>query len=70
MEKLAKCPYCGSASGVCSKFKVIGTDYYKFNGMPDGEEERRRKLFAMWRRTVSDVRSSDCTRKQRKPSKN
>ena len=38
MEKLAKCPYCGSDSGVCSKFKVIGMDYYKFNGMPDGED--------------------------------
>nr|DAQ91602.1 MAG TPA: RNA polymerase I-like protein [Caudoviricetes sp.] len=38
MEKLTKCPYCGSASGLCNGFKVTGTDYYKFNGMPDGED--------------------------------
>lgn len=37
-KKLTKCPYCGSAGGVCSEFKVSGIDYYRFNGLPDGEE--------------------------------
>lgn len=36
--KITKCLYCGSASGLSNGFRVIGTDYYKFNGMPDGED--------------------------------
>lgn len=37
-KKMIKCPYCGSASGVCSEFKVCGIEYYKFDGLHDGEE--------------------------------
>ena len=38
MTKLIKCPHCGSASGVCSEFKVSGMEYFKFSGLHDGEE--------------------------------
>lgn len=38
MTKLTKCPYCGSASGVCNEFKVCGMKYYKFNELFDEEE--------------------------------
>ena len=37
-KKLIKCPYCGSAGGVCNEFKVSGIDYYKFDGSIDGKE--------------------------------
>lgn len=37
-KKITKCPYCGSAGGVCNEFKVSGINYYRFNGLPDGEE--------------------------------
>jgi DNA-directed RNA polymerase subunit RPC12/RpoP len=37
-KKLIKCPYCGSASGVCNEFKVCGIEYYNFNGLFNGEE--------------------------------
>lgn len=37
-KKLIKCPYCGSASGVCNEFKVCGIEYYNFNGFFNGEE--------------------------------
>ena len=33
-----KCPYCGSAGGVCNEFKVSGIDYYRFDGSIDGKE--------------------------------
>ena len=29
-----KCPYCGSTKGAMTTF--IGTQYYKWNGEPDG----------------------------------
>ena len=38
MQKIIKCPHCGSDDGVCIGFNVSGMDYYKFNGMFDGED--------------------------------
>lgn len=38
MRKITKCPHCGSDDGVCNGFNVSGMDYYKFNGMFDGED--------------------------------
>ncbi len=38
MQKITKCPYCGSDDGVYNRFNISGTDYYKFNGMFDGED--------------------------------
>lgn len=32
MQKITKCPYCGSGRGMIVKFKANGTDLYSFDG--------------------------------------
>lgn len=32
MQKITKCPYCGSDHGMFVKFKANETDTYSFNG--------------------------------------
>lgn len=32
MQKITKCPYCGSDRGMFAKFKANGTDTYSFDG--------------------------------------
>lgn len=38
MQKITKCPYCGSDHGMFVKFKANGTDTYSFNGKMENSE--------------------------------
>ena len=38
MQKITKCPYCGSDRGMFAKFKANGTDTYSFDGKMESSE--------------------------------